>query len=112
MLSTQNRLFIAMTPSFYSLTDTRLSLHYTIKTHLSGPPISRFEANMNYIHLSPNSFMKRCNKSATVKFQMELLLIPRPGSNLGSNLAVVQPFGKPRVMGAIESDVGTESAEL
>ena len=26
--------------------------------------------------------MKQCNKSATVKFHMELLLILRPGSNL------------------------------
>ena len=34
----------------------------------------KFEANMNYIPQSPPSFMKRCNKSATVKFHMELLL--------------------------------------
>ena len=49
-MSTQNRLFTAMTPSFCSLTDTELSLQYTIKTHLSGPPMPKFEANMNYIH--------------------------------------------------------------
>ena len=34
----------------------------------------KFEANMNYIPLSPPSSMKQCNKSATVKFHMELLL--------------------------------------
>ena len=42
----------------------------------------KFEANMNYIPPSPPSSMKQCNKSATVKFHIEL----RPGSNL----AVVQ----------------------
>ena len=31
---------------------------------------------------SPPSSMKQCNKSATVKFHMELLLIQRPVSNL------------------------------
>ena len=46
----------------------------------------KFEANMNYIPPSPPSSMKQCNKSATVKFQLELLLILR----LGSNLAVVR----------------------
>ena len=73
-MSTQNRLFTAMTPRFCSLTDTKQSLLYTIKTHLSGPPMPEFEANMNYIPKSPPSFMKQCNKSATVKFHMELLL--------------------------------------
>ena len=34
----------------------------------------KFEANMNYILPSPPSSMKQCNKSATVKFHMELLL--------------------------------------
>ena len=34
----------------------------------------KFEANMNYIPPSPANSMKQCNKSATVKFQMELLL--------------------------------------
>ena len=34
----------------------------------------KFEANMNYIPPSPPSSMKHCNKSATVKFHMELLL--------------------------------------
>ena len=58
---------------------TVLSVH--IKTHLSGPPMPKFEANMNYIHPSPPSSMKQCNKSATVKFHMELLLI-WPWSNL------------------------------
>ena len=74
-MSTQKRLFTAMTPSFCSLTDTKQSLQYTIKTHLSGPPMPKFEANMNYIPPSPPSSMKQCNKSATVKFHMELLLI-------------------------------------
>ena len=73
-MSTQKRLFTAMTPSFCSLTDTKQSLQYTIKTHLSGPPMPKFEANMNYIPPSPPSSMKQCNKSATVKFHMELLL--------------------------------------
>ena len=34
----------------------------------------KFEANMNYVPPSPPSSMKQCNKSATVKFHMELLL--------------------------------------
>ena len=34
----------------------------------------KFEANMNCIPSSPPSSMKQCNKSATVKFHMELLL--------------------------------------
>ena len=33
-----------------------------------------FKANMNSIPQSPPSSMKQCNKSATVKFHMELLL--------------------------------------
>ena len=82
-MSTENRLFTAMTPSFYSLTDTKQSLQYTIKAHLNGPPMPKFEANMNYIPPSPPSCMKQCNKSATVKFRMELLFeLLRPGSNL------------------------------
>ena len=35
----------------------------------------KFEASMNYIPASPHSSMKQSNKSATVKFRMELLLI-------------------------------------
>ena len=31
-----------------SVTDTKQSLQYTIKTHLSGPPMPKFEVNMNY----------------------------------------------------------------
>ena len=72
-VSTENRLFTAMTPSFCSLTDTEQSLKYMIKAHLSGPPMPKFEANMNYIHPSPPSSIKQCNKSATVKFQMEAI---------------------------------------
>ena len=34
----------------------------------------KFQANMNYIPPSPPSSMKQCNKSATVKFHIELLL--------------------------------------
>ena len=34
----------------------------------------KFEANMNYIPPNPPSSMKQCNKSATVKFHMDLLL--------------------------------------
>ena len=64
-----------------SLTHTKQSLQYTMKTHLSGPPMPKFEANMNYIPPSPPSSMKQCNKSAAVIFHMELLLI-RPRSNL------------------------------
>ena len=67
-----------MTPTFCSLADTKQSLQYTIKTHL----MPKFEANMNYIPPRPPSSMKQCNKSATVKFHKELLLILRPGSNL------------------------------
>ena len=47
-MSTQNRLFTVMTPSLCSLTDTKQSLQYTIKTHLSGPPMLKFEVNMNH----------------------------------------------------------------
>ena len=64
-MSTQNRLFTAMTPSFCSFSNTKQSLQYTIKTHCP---------NMNYISKSPPSSMKQCNKSATVKFHMEQLL--------------------------------------
>ena len=74
-LSTQNRLFTAMTPSFCSLTDTKQSLQYTIKTHLSGPLMPTFEVYMNYIPPSPPSSMKQYYKSNTVKYHMELLLI-------------------------------------
>ena len=70
-----------MTPSFSSLTDTKQSLQYTIKTHLSSPPMPKFEANMNYIPPSPPSSMKQCNKSATVKFHMELLFPRYNGNN-------------------------------
>ena len=63
-----------MSPSFCSLTDTKRSLQYTIKTHLCGPPMPKFETNMNYTPPSPPSSTKQCNKSATVKFHMELLL--------------------------------------
>ena len=51
--------------------------HRYNKTHLSGPPMPKFEANMNSIPPSPPSSMKQCNKIATVKFHTEL-----PGSNL------------------------------
>ena len=81
-MSTQNRLFTDMTPSFCSLTDTKQSLQYTINTHLSGPPMPEFEANMNYIPQSPPSSMTQCNKSATVKFHMELFRLLRSASNL------------------------------
>ena len=63
-----------MTPRVCSLTDTKQSLKYTIKTHLSGPQMPKFEANMNYIHPNPPRSMKQYNKSATVEFHMELLL--------------------------------------
>ena len=59
-----------MTPNFNFLTDTKQSIQYTIKTHLSGPPMPKFELYTP----SPPSSMKQCNKSATVKFHMELLL--------------------------------------
>ena len=60
-----------MTPSFCSFTDTKQSLQYT----KSGPQLPRFEAYMNYIPQSPPSSMNQSNKSATVKFHMELLLM-------------------------------------
>ena len=63
-----------MNPSFCSLTVAKQSLQYTRKTDLIGPPMPKFEANMNYIPQSPPRSMKQCNKSATVKFHMELLL--------------------------------------
>ena len=69
---------MAMTPSFCSLTDPST---YN-KTHLNGLPMPKFEANINHLPSSPPSSMKQCNKSATVKFHMELLLILQPGNNL------------------------------
>ena len=36
--------------------------------------VPKFEAKLNYIPPSPPNSMKKCNKSATVKFHMELLL--------------------------------------
>ena len=74
-LSTQDRLFASMTPSFCSFTDTKQSLQYTIKTNQSGPQLPRFEAYTIYIPQSPPSSMNQSNKSFTVKFHMELLLI-------------------------------------
>ena len=65
---------MTMTQSFCSLTDTKQSLQYTVNTHLSDPPMPEFEVNMNCTPQSPPSSMKQCNKSATVKFHMELLL--------------------------------------
>ena len=112
-MSTQKRLFTAMTPSFCSLTDTKQSLQYTIKTHLSGPPMPKFEANMIYIPPSPPSSMKQCNKSATVKFHMELLLTTttrkqsRSGATPSSGLKMAakgkRSFGTPRpILGFVE----------
>ena len=63
-----------MTPSFCSFTNTKHCLQFTIKTRLGGPPIAKFKANMNCIPTSPPSSMKQCNKSATIKFRMELLM--------------------------------------
>ena len=37
----------------------------------------KFEANANYISPSRPSSMKQCNRSATIKFQMELLLMTK-----------------------------------
>ena len=50
-------------------------------------PMPKFEANMNYLHPCPPSSIKQCNKSATVKFHMELLLMLRP--NLLAELSFV-----------------------
>ena len=67
-----------------SPTNTKQSPQYIVKTHQSGPPMPKFEVNMNYIPARPPSSMKPCNKSATVKLHMELHLtiLRRPGSNL------------------------------
>ena len=59
---------------FYSSTDTKQSTQYTIKTDLNGPPMPKYNSNMTYITPSPPSSMKQCNVTATVKFNMELLL--------------------------------------
>ena len=61
-------------PGLCSFTNTKQSLLYTIKTHVGGAPMPNFEANINYIPTSPPRSTKHCNKSATVKFHMELLL--------------------------------------
>ena len=53
----------------------------------------KFEANRNYINPSPTSSMKQCNKSATVKFHMELLLMLRP--NLLAEFVVRYPHHTP-----------------
>ena len=50
-------------------------------------PMPKFEANMDYIHPIPPGSMKQCNKSAIVKFHMELLLMLRP--NLLAELSFV-----------------------
>ena len=95
-----------MTPTFCSLTDTEQSLQYTIKTHLSGPPMPHFKANMSYTPQSPPSSMKQCNKSDTVKFHMELLLILRPASNLAAVrhllrfAAIFKPEERPFLLGS------------
>ena len=47
-----------MTLSFCFLTDTKQSPQYTIKTHSSGSPMPKFEANMNYMHPSPPRSIK------------------------------------------------------
>ena len=91
-----------MTPSFYSFTNTKQSIQYTIKEHLSGTPLPRFEANMIYVPPSPPGSMKQCNKSANVKLHMELLLTTtaRMQSRTGTtpyNGAV--PFGTQLVIG-------------
>ena len=80
-LSTQNYLFTAMTPSFCSFTDTKQSLQHTTQTHLGGPPSPKFKANMNCIPPNPPSYMKHCNKSAVVKFHVELLLTTTTGQS-------------------------------
>ena len=57
----------------------------------------KFEANMNYIPPSPPSSMKHCNKSATVKFHMELLLTTttRKQSRSGATPCVYESFALP-----------------
>ena len=65
---------MAKTPKFLFLHQYKTVLQYRIKTHLGGSPMPKFEVNMNYIPTSLPSSMKQCNKSATVKFHMELLL--------------------------------------
>ena len=54
----------------------------------------KFEANMNYIPPSPPGSMKQCNKSATVKFHMELLLTTttRKQSRSGATPHVMKLF--------------------
>ena len=47
---------------------------YVKNTSVWGPPVPKFEALMSYIPPSPPIAMKQCNKSANVKFHMELLL--------------------------------------
>ena len=89
-----------MTPSFCPPTDTKQSLQSTIKTHLSGPPMPKLEANRNYIHPSPPSSMKQCNKSATVKCHMERLLTTttRKQSRSSATPYVICRLGMHRIM--------------
>ena len=58
----------------------------------------KFEANMNYIPPNPPSSMKQCNKSATVKFHMELLLTTttRKQSRSGATPSRVPKWRKAR----------------
>ena len=63
----------------------------------------KFEANINYVPPSPPSYMKQCNKSAIVKFRMELLLT----TATRKQIAVVQYHR--RAMNAVinpEKDIG------
>ena len=62
----------------------------------------KFEANMNYIPPSPPSSMKQCNKSATVKFHMELLLTTttRKQSRIGATPGIK----KKNILGQTLSD--------
>ena len=80
-----------MISRFYSFTDTKLPAQYTIKTHLSGPLLPKFEANMNYIPPSPRSSIKQCSKSVTVKSYMGLLLTSTTWKH---GLAVCDTFSK------------------
>ena len=67
----------------------------------------KFEANMNYIPPSPPSSMKQCNKSATVKFHMELLLTTttRKQSRSGATpeLATVYYYTRKSIRGVSRS---------
>ena len=59
------------------------SRQYMIKTHLSDPPLPKFEANMRYVLLSPPSSHETVHQKCCCKISYGTTFdLLRPGSNL------------------------------